>query len=216
MNRSLTGYSAFSNAATLTFSAVTRVFFGVLAVLCCSFASGAFGQEHASASPSGQSRSTAIIWSELLQKKPFPYIAPLPPSARTALDGTYTKFDPKETPPVPCRRCPDYAPEGGIWKLNLDQGVFRIFHETAGWRSLGSFVVDGNRVQLFNDPCCIEVRGFYRWSIAEGRLMLQAVEDPCAIGLRAKNLTQLPWLSCETFSGDVAAGNHRLKPPGCE
>ncbi len=216
MHRMLSRYLFCSNAAPVIFSAVIRVIFGALAVLCCAFASGALAQEPGSATRSGPDFSPAIIWSELLQKKPFPYIAPLPPRVRTALDGTYTKFDPKKTPPVPCRRCPDYAPEGGIWKLNLDRGIFCIFHEVTGWRSLGSFVVDENRVQLFNDPCCTEVRGFYRWAIAEGRLILQAVEDSCAIGLRAKNLTQLPWLSCETPADDKAVDNQPPRPPGFE
>jgi len=216
MNHSLNEYPASSMVVRAAFSAVTRFFGGLLAVLCCAFASGAFGQGPESAPPAGQERSTATIWSELLQKRPYPHTAPLPPAVRTALDGTYTRFDPKKTPPVPCRRCPDYAPEGGIWKLNLGNGVFRIFHEVTGWRSLGSFIIDGNRIQLFNDPCCIKTRGFYRWTSAEGRLMLQAVEDPCAIGLRAKNLTKLPWLSCRTFSEDAGSGSSRRKPPGCE
>jgi hypothetical protein len=134
----------------------------------------------------------------------------------TALDGTYTKFDPKKTPPVPCRRCPDYIPQGGIWKLNLDKGIFRIFHESTGWRSIGSFIIDGNRLQVFNDPCCIEVKGFYRWTLAQGRLSLQVVEDKCAIRQRAKNLTKLPWLSCQPPSMEAGSSGHWGKPPGCE
>lgn len=164
-------------------------------------ASGAFGQEPEPSSSSEPSRSTAVIWTELLQKTPYPHTAALPDRVRTALDGTYCKFDPKTTPPVPCRRCPDYLPEGGIWKLSFDKGVFRIFHDVTGWRSLGSFIVDGDRVQLFNDPCCIDMKGVYRWNLAEGRLILRVIEDKCAIGLRARNLTQLPWLSGEKPQG---------------
>lgn len=104
----------------------------------------------------------------------------------------------------------------GIWKLNLDQWVFCIFHEVTGWRSLGSFIVDGDRLQLFNEPCCTEVRGFYRWTIAEGRLILRIVEDPCAIGLWAKNLTQQPWLSCGTPACDETVGVKRPAPPGSQ
>jgi hypothetical protein len=59
---------------------------------------------------------TSDLWSELLQRSPYPYTLPLPPLNATVMDGTYTKFETKETPPVPCRRCPDYAPEGGICK----------------------------------------------------------------------------------------------------
>ena len=164
MNRLVARYPDSAIAATVTFFAVALVFFGVLATLSGAFPTGAFGEVSEPAPPSRQSSSTSIIWSELLQKTPFPHTAPLPASVRTALDGTYTKFDPKKTPPVPCRRCPDYAPQGGIWKLNLDKGIFRILHESTGWRSLGSFVIDGNRVQVFNDPCCIDVKGLYRWT----------------------------------------------------
>jgi hypothetical protein len=168
-------------------------------------------------SPSGNANgSTSVIWTDLLQKNPFPHTAPLPPGVRTALDGTFTKFDPKKTAPVPCRRCPDYAPEGGIYKLNLNKGVFRIFHEFTGWRSIGSFVVDGNRVQLFNDPTCIEVMGSYTWTLKKGRLILQVVEDQCAIGLRAKNLTKLPWMSCQPLSREAGFSGHWDKPPGCD
>lgn len=199
-----------------SFIAATVTFFGVLVILYCSFAPGVFGLELEPAPPSKQSPSSSVIWTELLQKTPYPHTAPLPPPVRTILDGTYTKFDPKKTPPVPCRRCPDYMPEGGIWKLNLDKGVFRIFHEVTGWRSLGSFVVEGSQVRLFNDPSCMEVKGLYRWTVADGSLILQVIEDRCAIGLRAKNLTQLPWLPCETPAGDDALGNQRPKPSGCE
>jgi len=216
MNHSFNGHPSSSFTATAVFSAMTRLFCSLLAVLCCIFASKAFGQGPESAPPDGRERSTATIWSELLQKKPYPHTAPLPVEVVSALDGTYSRFDPKKTPPVPCRRCPDYLPEGGIWKLNLDKGVFRIFHEVTGWRSLGSFIIDRNRMQLFNDPCCIKTRGFYRWTFTEGHLMLQAIEDSCAIGLRAKNLTRLPWMSCKILSGNDGGGIPRLKPPGCK
>jgi hypothetical protein len=70
------------------------------------------------------------------------------------MDGTYTKFETKETPPVPCTRCPDYAPESGIWKLNLSKGVFRIFHKATGWKDIGSFIVSEDQLILANDPVC--------------------------------------------------------------
>ena len=168
-------------------------------------------------SSSGDNRAAnSIIWTELLQKTPFPHTAPLPPQRPTVLDGFYTKFDPKETPPVPCRRCPDYVPEGGIWKLNFDQGIYRIFHEFTGWRSIGSFVVDGNRVQLFNDPTCMEVVGTYSWTIETGALNMQIIEDECAIRMRGKNLTQLPWTLCPPSSMEASTSTHQNKPPGCD
>ena len=175
------------------------------------------GEQAPEPSAAGPTKSsTSVIWNELLQKTPFPHTAPLPPQVPTVLDGTYTKFDPKKTPPVPCRRCPDYVPEGGIWKLHLSKGVFRIFHEFTGWRSIGSFVVEKNRVQLFNDPTCMEVTGSYIWTLETGRLMMQVIEDECAIGLRAKNLMKLPWMSCQPPSMEAGFSGHWDKPPGCD
>ena len=216
MNLSAARYPGTLISARAAFFAGLLIFLGGLAALYGFFPTVAFGTDSEPVSPSVQSSSTSIIWSELLQKTPYPHTAPLPAGVPTALDGTYTKFDPKKTPPVPCRRCPDYAPQGGIWKLNLDKAIFRIFHESTGWRSLGSFVIDGNQMQVFNDPCCIDVRGFYRWTLAQGRLVLQVVEDKCAIRQRAKNLTKLPWLSCKPPSMVTGFSSHWHKPPGCE
>ncbi len=213
MNRSASRYLGSSNVMQVTFLGVVSIFFGMLVILCGFFATGVFGQEAEPVPPSGQSRGNSVIWTELLQKIPYPHTAPLPPAVHSALDGTYAKFDPKRTPPVACRRCPDYMPEGGIWKLNLDKGIFRIFHEVTGWRSLGSFIVDGNRLQLFNDPCCIEVTGFYRWTLTDRQLILRVDEDDCAIGLRAKNLTQRPWRSCRPPSVEAGTGDHEPRSP---
>jgi hypothetical protein len=141
MNLSAARYPGSSIAVRAIFFAGLSIFLGGLTALYGSFPTAAFCTESEPAPPSGQSSSTSIIWSELLQKTPFPHTAPLPARVPTPLDGTYTKFDPKKTPPVPCRRCPDYVPQGGIWKLNLDKGIFRIFHESTGWRSIGSFDV---------------------------------------------------------------------------
>ena len=168
-----------------------------LANLSCSSQAQAGRQPPEPSGAGTANTSTSEIWTELLQKSPYPHTAPLPPHKRTVLDGTYTKFDPKKTPPVPCRRCPDYVPAGGIWKLQFSNGVYRIFHELTGWRSIGSFIVDGNRVKLFNDPTCIEVTGTYTWTLTAGRLNWVVVQDECAIGMRAKNFTRQPWLPCQ-------------------
>lgn len=156
------------------------------------------------------------LWSELLQRSPYPFTLPLPPPNSTVADGTYTKFETKETPPVPCRRCPDYAPEGGIWKLNLSKGVFRIFHNATGWKDIGSFIVSGDQLTLANDPVCHEIIGVYQWKLEEGKLILTVIEDKCAIGLRAMNLTKLPWLSCRPPNIEGATTDHWPKPPGCD
>lgn len=216
VNLLITRYRGSVIAAKVAFLKATLIFLGVLAAGYGSFPSGAFGTEPEPATTAGQSRSSSVIWSELLQKTPFPHTAPLPDREPTALDGTYTKFDPKKRPPVPCRRCPDYVPQGGIWKLNFDRGIFRILHEPTGWRSIGSFVIDGNRLQVFNDPCCMDSNGNYRWTLTQGRLNLQVIEDKCAIRQRAKNFTKLSWLSCQPPSMEAGYSGHWNKPPGCE
>ena len=216
INGLVAGFSGTSITAKVKFLVTALTLLGILVVLNAAFPTGVFGTEPEPASPSGKSRSTSAIWAELLQKTPYPHTAPLPAGVPTALDGTYTKFDPKKAPPVPCRRCPDYVPQGGIWKLNLDRGIFRIFHVSTGWRSIGSFVIEGSRIRFFNDPCCMEVNGNYRWTLTQGRLNLMVVDDKCAIGQRAKNLTKLPWLSCQPPSTAAGDGGHRDRPPGCE
>jgi hypothetical protein len=160
--------------------------------------------------------SPSAIWSELLQRTPFPFRMDLPPPNPTSIDGTYTKSETKETPPVPCRRCPDYAPEGGIWKLNFNKGVFRIFHAATGWKDIGSYVVSGDRLTLANDPVCHEMFGTYKWKLEKGTLLLTMIEDKCAIGLRAMNLTKLPWFSCQPPNIEAAVTDHWHKPPGCD
>lgn len=101
-------------------------------------------------------------------------------------------------------------------RLNLDKGIFRIFHDATGWRSIGSFVVEGDRLILFNDPCCHEVKGTYHWSLREGNFILEVIEDDCAIRLRAANFTRQPWLSCRPPSLEAAITDHWPKPDGCE
>jgi len=62
----------------------------------------------------------------------------------------------------------------------------------------------------------MDVMGSYTWTLKEGRLGLQVVEDKCAIGLRAKNLTKLPWMSCQPPSMEAGLSGQRDKPSGCD
>lgn len=163
-----------------------------------------------------RTNSDQHLWAELMQRAPYPHALPLAPPKSTPVDGTYIKFEKKKGEPVHCLRCPDYAPEGGIWKLNLNQGVFRIFHQVTGWKDIGSFYISGDRLILANDPVCQEVIGVYRWRLDEGRLNLAEIDDSCAIHLRAMNLTDLPWLSCQPPNTEAATTDHWPKPPGCD
>lgn len=155
-------------------------------------------------------------WAELQQHVPYPFGTPLPPPASTALDGAYVKFDPDPNTPVPCRRCPDYILNGGVWLLRFHQGVFRIYHPLTHWKSLGSYTVTGDKLDLFNDPNCIDVVGHYSWELAEGVLELTLIDDPCAIRLRAKNFTRQPWASCQPPNQEAAITGHWPVAFGCE
>ena len=155
-------------------------------------------------------------WAALLQRQPFPYRRELPAPERTPLDGTYTKVDPKKDPQVPCRRCPDYAPEGGVWKIQFDKGVFRIIHLSSGWKSIASFSLEGDRLSLFNDPVCHETTGMYNWKAEGGQIVFTVIEDECAIRLRAMNLTKQPWFSCRPLNTEAATTGHWPEPPGCQ
>ncbi len=155
-------------------------------------------------------------WSELLARQPYPFTLPLPPPRMTPVDGTYVKFEQKEEPRIPCRRCPDYAQEGGIWRLSLSKGVFRIYHPSSGWKDMGTFIVAEDKLILANDPVCHEKFGIYRWRLEDRALTLEVIEDRCAIGLRAMNLTKLPWLSCQPPNLEAATTDHWPKPRGCD
>jgi hypothetical protein len=156
------------------------------------------------------------MWAELLQRVPFPYLIPLPEPKRTGLDGTYTKVVVSTSERVHCLRCPDYAPEGGLWKLNVDRGVFRIFHPESGWKSIATVIVAGDRMVLANDPTCIDGIGVYKWRLEREQLTIDAIDDPCAIKLRAMNLTQQPWVSCRPPNVEAAVSEHWPKPEGCD
>jgi hypothetical protein len=158
-----------------------------------------------------------------LQMSPYPYLLPLPEPTQTVLDGTYTKVEQREDR-APCRRCPNYPPEGGVWRLSLDRGVFHIYHEITGWHSVGSFVVTRDhsakdapdQLVLFNDLSCPDAIGLYRWKLEDSALILEATHDTCAIHLRAMSLTNLPWLSCQPSNSEAGISDHWPKPPGCD
>ncbi len=135
------------------------------------------------------------VWPTLLRQTPYPYTTPLPPARASTLDAVYTNFDPKEGTRPFCRRCMPYPAEGGIWMLQLEQGIYRIFsaRSLTGWHSLGSFTLSHDRLMLFNDPHCIDDVGVYSWKLEAGQLVLEAMADECADGWRAIILTNYPW-----------------------
>lgn len=155
-------------------------------------------------------------WQALFQHTPVPWTTPLPAEEATVLDTTYVKINPRLATPFPCKRCPDYALEGGLWKLSLDKGIFRIYYTMNGWRSLGSYTVSEDRIIFFNDPYCNWETGVYQWQLEEGSLILTEIDDPCSQGLRAANFVDQPWLSCRPPNTEAAITDHWQKPEGCE
>lgn len=155
-------------------------------------------------------------WDELLKREPYPHTIPLLDKQKTVLDGTYIKKAKKEGKIVSCRRCPDWLPYPGIWKLNLNKGAYRIYHEATGWTSIGTYILAGNRIVLANDPCCIEGIGVYSWRFEEGKLKLKVIDDECAIKLRALNLGEVPWNSCQPPNAEAAITGHWQKPQDCD
>jgi hypothetical protein len=187
---------------------------GIAAVLMAVFFPAPVMSQPAASEP--EKISSTSMWAELLQRVPFPYLIPLPEPKRTDLDGTYTKVVVSASERIHCLRCPDYAPEGGLWKLNFDRGVFRVFHPESGWKSIATVIVAGDRMVLANDPTCIEEIGVYKWRLEKQQLTIDVIDDPCAIKLRAMNLTRQPWMSCRPPNVEAAVTEHWPKPEGCD
>lgn len=100
--------------------------------------------------------------------------------------------------------------------MNLDKGIFRVSHDVMAWGTLGSFIISGDQISFFNDPHCYEDIGIYTWKLEDGELALEVVSDDCAFGLRAENLVDLPWESCQPPSTEAAVTNHWPTPIGCD
>ena len=64
---------------------------------------------------------------------------------------------------------------------------------------------------IFNDPYCPENTGDYRWSTADGRLLLETVDDPCAFDLRAENLTGQSWQACSSPGSTPGTRSHERR-----
>lgn len=182
-----------------------------------------FSPSAKAANPLGQTSGTPTppvtatpltAWNDLLTKTPVAYTKPLPDPVPSPVDGTYAKIDPSWPQWWLCRRCADYRPAGGIWKLQFDQGVMRIYYDVTGWRSLASFTVSGDRLTLFNDPYCAEV-GEYTWKLADGQLKLDLINDACSFGLRGRTLSQQSWPACRPAEATTGASQQEQETPGC-
>ena len=119
------------------------------------------GQAATATAPPASATPTVDRWQEIRQWSPYPHTTPLPPQAPTPVDGIYVRLDPRTHDRPPCRRCPPYPPEGGVWKLELDEGVFRVYHPRTGWRTLGSYTVDGDSHYVLQRPAVPPGRGTF-------------------------------------------------------
>lgn len=114
---------------------------------------------------------------------PYPYTTPTPPPDKTAIDGTYMRIltleDTDGLLPFRCLRCPPYFPNAGVSTLAMSRGNYWVNHQLSGFRALGMYTVDGNRVTFFNDPWCPQDHGTYRWSLKGDELLLDPVSSTC-------------------------------------
>jgi hypothetical protein len=154
------------------------------------------------------------IWENLLLATPYPYLLPLPAASTSPLDGTFAKIDPSPPQWWTCYRCADYRPTGGIWRLQFDKGVMRIYYDVTDWKSIASFTVEGNRLKIFNDPFCPQEVGEYQWNIENGLLNLAAIVDGCAFDLRRENLIKQPWAVCSADQPAEGCTAPPDSPPG--
>jgi hypothetical protein len=159
--------------------------------------------------------------STAIEVPPFAYSGALPPPVSSVIDGLYFRLIPFEGTPTPCKRCAGYKMEGGVWSLYLNKGVFKVFQQNTNFEAIGSFAVANDQVTFFNDPYCdenVKMIGKYAWQKVGDTLTLQVIDDPCSIGLRAKNLTATGWSPknpCQPPTREAAVSDHWYKPPEC-
>jgi len=73
-------------------------------------------------------------------------------------------------------------------------GAWFLHHQMSNFKTQGSFVVDGDRVTLFNDPNCPQGEGVYRFERTSHGLRFETIDDECPwSGERADDLTRVPW-----------------------
>lgn len=132
---------------------------------------------------------------------PYPFMSPTPSPTPTELDGTYLRTltlrelgGARRGLPYRCLRCPPFRIDAGVSTVVLLRGAYYIHHHLSGFRTMGSFVVDGDRVTLFNDANCPQDRGIYEVDVTAHGLRFRVVEDDCSFsGERALDLMVSPW-----------------------
>ena len=142
---------------------------------------------------------------------PYPFMSPTPAPAETPLDGTYLRTltfaelgGARIAMPNRCLRCPPYRIDPGVSSLIFTRGAYYLHHHLSGFRTMGSYVVEGDRVTLFNDPNCPQTPGVYAFDVTPHGLRLRVVADDCPIsGERSRDLMFSSW----TRSPPASAGS---------
>jgi hypothetical protein len=133
---------------------------------------------------------------------PYPFLSPTPPpSTRTVLDGTYLRVltlrdvgGARIGLPFRCLRCPPFRIDAGVSTIMFWHGAWFLHHQMSDFKTQGSFVVEGDRVTLFNDPNCPQGEGVYRFEKTTHGLRFETIDDECPwSGERADDLTRVPW-----------------------
>jgi hypothetical protein len=132
---------------------------------------------------------------------PYRYLSPTPPPTPTELDGTYMRTltlrdvgGARVGLPSRCLRCPPYRIDAGVTTLIFFRGAYFLSHQLSGFQTQGSFVVDGDRVTLFNDPNCPKTVGVYEFELNSHAVRLRVVSDDCPFsGERSFDLMAAPW-----------------------
>ena len=133
--------------------------------------------------------------------EPYPYTDPVPPREATPIDGTYLRIrsladvgGPLVGLPYRCLRCPPYRVDPGITTLIFYEGRYFMHHQLSGFKALGHYTINGDRIRLFNDPNCSAMAGEYSWRLDGGALAFQVIDDACTFGNeRAHDLTVVSW-----------------------
>jgi len=132
---------------------------------------------------------------------PYPFMSPTPSPAPSVLDGTYLRtISLREVGgaryglPVRCIRCPPYRIDAGVSTLVFVNGAYYVHHQISGFKTMGSFVIDGDEITLFNDANCPQTPGTYRFEQTAHGLRFTRIEDDCPYsGERADDLEYMTW-----------------------
>ena len=132
---------------------------------------------------------------------PYPFMSPTPPPSPTSIDGTYMRTmtlrdvgGARVGLPFRCLRCPPYRIDAGVSTLVFFHGAYYLHHQLSGFRTMGSFVVEGDRVTFFNDANCPQTPGVYEFELPGHSIRFRVIEDDCPFsGERGFDLMVRPW-----------------------